>query len=58
MNEPIVFKPHSLLKAPIIREGHITDDLSMPERDWSEFDTPAKDRRTSRLIRNERPSTD
>jgi hypothetical protein len=54
MTEPTLFKPHALAKAPIIREGWIERDLTMPERDWSEFDAPAKDRRTSRVIRNER----
>lgn len=53
MNEPTVFKPRALSKAPIVREGRIERDLTMPERDWSEFDAPAKDRRTSRIIRNE-----
>jgi hypothetical protein len=53
MNEPTFFKPHALSKAPIIREGRLIRDLSMPERDWSEFDAPAYERRTSRVIRNE-----
>lgn len=53
MTEPTVFKPYALAKAPIISEGWITRDLSMPERDWSEFDVPAYERRTSRVIRNE-----
>lgn len=53
MNEPTLFKPFALSKAPIIREGRITRDLSMPERDWSQYDTPAAERRTSRVIRNE-----
>jgi hypothetical protein len=53
MNEPTLFKPHALMKARVIREGRITRDLTMPDRDWSEFDAPAAERRTSRLIRNE-----
>jgi hypothetical protein len=57
MNEPKFFKPHALSKAPIVCEGRIERDLSMPERDWSKFDAPAKDRRTSRVIRNERRQT-
>jgi hypothetical protein len=54
MNEPTLFKPHALAKAPIVCEGRIERDLSMPERDWSEFDSPAYLRRTSKVIRNER----
>lgn len=54
MNEPTFFKPRALAKAPVIRECRLIRDLTMPERDWSEFDAPAKDRRTSRVIRNER----
>lgn len=53
LTEPQLFRPRALAKAPIVSEGHIERDLTMPERDWSEFDTPAKDRRTSRIIRNE-----
>mgnify|MGYP001573056248 CR=1 FL=1 len=53
MNEPTLFKPGALLKAPIICEGRLIRDLTMPERDWSEFDAPATERRTSRVIRNE-----
>ena len=54
MTDPTFFKPHALAKAPVIRECRLIRDLTMPERDWSEFDAPAKDRRTSRVIRNER----
>lgn len=54
MTDPTFFKPHALSKAPIVREGRITRDLTMPERDWTEFDPPAKDRRTARVIRHER----
>lgn len=54
MNEPTLFKPHALSKAPIIREGRIIRDLTMPARDWSIYDTPAKDRRTARVIRQQR----
>lgn len=58
MNEPTFFKPHALAKAPIVCEGRIERDLSMPERDWSEFDAPAYLRRTSKVIRHERrPAT-
>lgn len=53
MSDPTLFKPGALAKAPIIREGRLIRDLTMPERDWSEFDAPAKERRTSRVIRNE-----
>lgn len=51
--EPTVFKPHALAKAPIIREGRLTGDLTMPEQDWSRYDAPAFTRRTSKVIRNE-----
>jgi hypothetical protein len=54
MTDPTFFKPHALAKAPVIRECRLIRDLTMPERDWSELDAPAKDRRTSRVIRNER----
>lgn len=54
LNEPIVFRPHALAKAPIIREGRITNDLTMPEQDWSKYDAPAFTRRTSKVIRYER----
>jgi hypothetical protein len=54
MTEPTFFKPHALAKAPIVREGRLIRDLTMPERDWSEFDAPAVERRTSRVIRNVR----
>lgn len=53
VTEPTLFRPPALARAPIIREGRITDDLTMPEKDWSEYDAPAIDRRTSRVIRNE-----
>lgn len=53
MNEPILFKPHALAKARVIREGRITRDLTMPARDWSIYDTPAKDRQTARVIRQQ-----
>ncbi len=54
MNEPTFFKPNALSKAPIVCEGRITRDLTMPEQDWSKYDAPAKDRRTARVIRHER----
>lgn len=57
MSDPTFFTPHALSKAPIVCEGRITRDLTMPDRDWSRYDTPAKDRRTSKVIRNERPTT-
>jgi hypothetical protein len=53
MNEPTLFKPFALSKAPIVREGRITRDLTMPEQDWSRYDAPAVERRTSKVIRNE-----
>jgi hypothetical protein len=53
MNEPTFFKPHALLKAPVIRESRLIRDLTMPEQDWSRYDPPAKDRRTSRVIRQQ-----
>lgn len=53
MKEPTVFKPHALARVPIIRESRLIRDLTMPEQDWSKYDAPAKDRRTSRVIRNE-----
>lgn len=53
MNEPTFFKPHALMKAPVIRESRLIRDLTMPERDWSEFDPPAYERLTSKVIRNE-----
>lgn len=53
MNEPTFFKPHALAKAPIVRETRLIRDLTMPDRDWSELDAPACERRTSKIIRNE-----
>jgi hypothetical protein len=44
MNEPTFFKPHALSRAPIIREGWIERDLSMPVRDWSQYDVPTCER--------------
>jgi hypothetical protein len=54
---PLVFRP-SVLKserdlktrlfrpnaAPIVSEGRLLFDNSMPKRDWSAFDAPAKER--------------
>lgn len=54
MNEPTFLKPHALAKAPIVREGRIIRDLTMPEQDWSRYDSPAKDRQTARVIRLQR----
>lgn len=53
VNEPQLFRPHALAKAPIISEGRLTGDLTMPEQDWSRYDAPAFTRRTSKVIRNE-----
>lgn len=39
------FLPGALSKAPVIREGRIVKDLSMPEYDWSGYDVPTIDRR-------------
>lgn len=38
MSEPIVFKPHVLVKAPIVRESRLIADLTMPARHWSQYD--------------------
>lgn len=54
MNEPTFFKPYALAKAPIIREGRIIRDLTMPQQDWSKYDAPAFTRRTSKVIRGRR----
>lgn len=54
MNEPTLFKPYALMRAPVIREGRLIRDLTMPARDWSIYDTPAKDRQTARVIRQRR----
>jgi hypothetical protein len=53
MTEPIVFRPYALAKAPIIREGRITRELTMPEQDWSKYDAPAFTRRTSKVVRRD-----
>jgi hypothetical protein len=50
MNEPTFFKPHALSKAPIIREGRLIRDLSMPERDWSKYDVPTCERIDARSV--------
>lgn len=59
MSDPTFFKPHALAKAPIIREGRLTGDQSMPERDWVLLDAPAYERLPARSVcaeefRNER----
>ena len=59
MNEPTFFKPHALLKAPIVREGRITRDLTMEPLDWESLDPPACERLPARSVcaeefRNER----
>jgi hypothetical protein len=51
MNEPIYFKPHALAKAPVITESRLIRDLSMPERDWTAYDSPACERQTSKRVR-------
>jgi hypothetical protein len=51
MSEPTVFKPHALAKAPVIRESRLIRDLTMPQRDWSAYDTPAIERRTAKRVR-------
>lgn len=53
INEPQLFIPHTGKHgaAPIVRESRLIADLSMPERDWSEFDTPAVERMTARRVR-------
>lgn len=50
MNEPIVFKPHALSKAPIIRESRLVRDLAMPARDWRKYDAPAYERIDARSV--------
>jgi hypothetical protein len=54
MNEPTFFKPHALLKAPIVRESRLIRDLTMPERDWSVFNEPTYMRRARQEQTNER----
>lgn len=51
MNEPTFFKPHALAKAPVIRECRLIRDLTMPEREWSQYDVPTYQRRTSKVVR-------
>jgi hypothetical protein len=53
VNEPTVFKPHALAKAPVIRESRLIRDLTMPERDWSVFDEPTYMRRERKERTNE-----
>jgi hypothetical protein len=50
MTEPTLFKPFALSKAPIIREGRIIRDLTMPARDWSQYDAPAYERIDARSV--------
>jgi hypothetical protein len=65
---PQVFRP-SLLKAkrnkrtrlfppnaaPVVREGRLVSDNTMPARDWRAFDKPAFLRMTSKRVRNVTP---
>lgn len=51
MKEPSFFIPPALARASIQREGRITRDLSMPERDWSKYEAPTYTRRTAKLVR-------
>lgn len=62
--EPMIFRP-SLLRsqrdlrsrlfplnaAPIVSEGRLISDNTMPERDWRKFDAPACKRMTARIVR-------
>lgn len=50
MNEPTLFRPHALAKAPIISEGRLASDLTMEERDWTELDAPACERIDARSV--------
>lgn len=43
------FLPNALSRAPVIREGHVIKDLSMPAYDWSSYDAPTYLRRPDRL---------
>jgi hypothetical protein len=52
MNEPTFFKPHALAKAPVITESRLIRDLSMPDRDWTAYDSPACERQTSKRVRS------
>lgn len=53
--DPQTFKPHALASAPIIREGRIIRDLTMPARDWSQFDAPSMNRPRHKLAKEARP---
>lgn len=44
MKDAALFKPGALALAPIISEGRLIRDLSMPERDWLKLDAPAWER--------------
>jgi hypothetical protein len=48
MTDPTFFKPHALSKAPIVREGRITRDLTMEPLDWDALESPAYERLPSR----------
>ena len=68
LTDPKVFRP-SLLKAtrnkrtrlfplnaaPVVREGRLVSDNTMPARDWSHYDAPAFLRMTYRRVRNVTP---
>lgn len=45
MPAPQLFLPHALAQVVPVREGRIVRDMTMPERDWSVYDTPANQRR-------------
>lgn len=38
---PSMFIPHAGRAAPIIREGLLIRDLTMPRRNWRPYDEPA-----------------
>lgn len=48
---PEVLRPYCLAKAPIVSEGRIIRDLTMPPIDVAAYESPAAQRRTSRIIR-------
>lgn len=51
MSEPALFKPYALHEAPIVRESRLIRDLSMPERDWSRFDSPPDEVRKANVAK-------
>lgn len=44
MNEAKLFRPHALAKAPIVRESRLIADLTMPMRNWNDYEAPAWER--------------